>query len=135
MPIFCSCLLLAALAAAGQQQAAPASTESTRHSDGGRFVVSYEPSLIPLVISRIHNWTIHVETTTGEAVTDAQISMTGGMPLHDHGLPTLPQMTRNLGNGDYLLEGVKFHMNGWWQVTVSISRNDVRDNVTFDLVL
>ena len=39
-----------------------------------------------------------------------------GMPDHDHGLPTQPQVTSRLENGDYLLEGVRFHMPGKWQL-------------------
>lgn len=36
------------------------------------------------------------------------------MSQHGHGLPTRPQVTQNLGNGDYLVEGTKFQMGGWW---------------------
>jgi hypothetical protein len=57
------------------------------------------------------------------------------MLVHDHGLPTLPLATQNLGDGDYLVEGMKFHMNGWWQVTLSIVSGDDSDSVTFDLQL
>ena len=43
------------------------------------------------------------------------------MPEHDHGLPTEPRITTNLGAGDYLLEGMKFHMNGVWTISLVIS--------------
>jgi hypothetical protein len=57
------------------------------------------------------------------------------MPEHDHGLPTAPQVTRYLGNGDYLVEGIKFLMNGWWQMSFLITAGEQRDSVTFNLVL
>ncbi|HCI88521.1 MAG TPA: auxin-binding protein, partial [Gammaproteobacteria bacterium] len=38
-----------------------------------------------------------------------------------HGLPTLPIMTRETSPGRYLLEGVRFHMPGRWQLTVTIN--------------
>jgi hypothetical protein len=129
------CLLFVVPAVHAQQATAPDSTESTRVTRNALFVVSYEPIAEALAINSIHQWLIHVATEDGEAVTDAQISVVGGMPVHDHGLPTLPQMTKNLGDGTYLVEGMKFHMAGWWQITVSIDRGDVSDIVVFDLVI
>jgi hypothetical protein len=43
------------------------------------------------------------------------------MPDHDHGLPTLPVVTRETSPGRYLLEGVRFHMPGRWQLTLTIT--------------
>lgn len=99
------------------------------------FRLSYEPGLQPISINRIHSWVVHVETPDGSPVEDATLTFAGGMPAHDHGLPTLPLATEYLGDGDYLVEGMKFHMNGWWQVTISITVAGVNDTVTFDLQL
>jgi hypothetical protein len=41
----------------------------------------------------------------GEPVENATIAVDGDMPEHGHGLPTCPQVTKYLGNGDYLVEG------------------------------
>jgi hypothetical protein len=57
------------------------------------------------------------------------------MPQHGHGLPTSPQVTQNLGNGDYLVEGMKFQMPGWWEVRFSISAGAQTDTITFNLTL
>ncbi len=126
---------LLALAAMAQQPAAPGNTDTEVTSDNGRFIVSYETRLQPIVINRIHSWVFHIESAQGEAVEDAQVDVIGGMPVHDHGLPTLPQATQHLGSGNYLMEGMKFHMNGWWQITVTVITADATDTVTFDLVL
>ena len=112
-----------------------AQASQSRTSDKGLFVVSYQAGLQPVIINRIHNWDVHVETADGSPVDNATISLLGGMPVHNHGLPTMPLATQNLGNGDYLVEGMKFHMNGWWQVTFSVSVGDRSDSVTFDLQL
>ena len=53
-------------------------------------------------------------------MTDAAITVDGDMPQHGHGLPTRPQVTKHLGNGDYLVEGMKFQMGGWWVVDFTI---------------
>jgi hypothetical protein len=120
-------LILAAVGIAQEQRA--------KKSDKEMFFISYESELQPISINRIHNWVVHVESPDGSPVDDATVTLVGGMPVHDHGLPTLPQATQNLGNGDYLVEGMKFHMNGWWQVTISITVNSRSDVVTFDLQL
>jgi hypothetical protein len=99
------------------------------------FVVRYEPGLQPLAINRMHSWVIHVEMADGTPVDNASVMLVGGMPDHDHGLPTVPQTTRYLGAGDYLVEGVKFHMNGRWLITITIDAGDSRDEVTFELRL
>lgn len=127
--------MLLATAAMAQQPAAPDNTDTEVTSDNGRFIVSYETKLQPIVINRIHSWVFHVENAQGGALEDVQVDVVGGMPVHDHGLPTLPQATRHLGNGNYLMEGMKFHMNGWWQITVTVTAADATDKVTFDLVL
>jgi len=112
-----------------------AQEQGAKRSDAGMFLISYESGLQPISINRIHNWVVHIETSDGSPVADATITLVGGMPSHDHGLPTMPLATQYLGDGDYLVEGMKFHMNGWWQVTISITGAGDNDSVTFDLQL
>jgi hypothetical protein len=57
------------------------------------------------------------------------------MPEHDHGLPTAPAVTRNLGNGDYLVEGLRFHMNGYWELEFTITARGATDTVVIPLTL
>lgn len=104
-------------------------------SQAGHFRVRYTSKLDPIVINRIHGWVLHVETADGEPVLNADITVGGGMPVHNHGLPTSPRMTQNLGNGDYLIEGMRFHMNGYWEITISIVAGDDRDNILIPLEL
>ena len=101
----------------------------------GHFVTHYRSDLEPLAINRIHNWVLHVDDANGRPVTGATITLEGGMPAHDHGLPTAPQVTRELGNGDYLVEGLRFHMNGEWQIEVTIESAETRDVVYIPLAL
>ncbi len=54
------------------------------------------------------------------------------MPLHDHGLPTSPRVTENLGGGRYRLGGIRFHMPGVWQFVITVSDGTVSDSVTLD---
>jgi hypothetical protein len=110
-------------------------TSTTRMTNQGAFQVSVSSNLNPPDINEIHSWTIHLETPDGQAVENAQIAVDGGMPQHNHGFPTAPEVTEKLGGGDYLLEGVKFNMAGWWELKLAISAGDQTDDVTFNLVL
>jgi hypothetical protein len=118
-------------------QSAPANTDTSTSglSDSGLFKVSWksDPAIVPL--NQIHTWTLHVETSDGQVLEDATILVEGGMPQHGHGLPTSPQVTEYLGNGDYLVEGLRFQMTGYWEVKFIISANGVSDSITFNLNL
>lgn len=102
-------------------------------SQTGHYRVRYTSKLDPIVINRIHAWMLHVESADGEPVLNADIAVVGGMPEHDHGLPTSPRMTRDLGGGDYLVEGMRFHMNGHWEITIFIRAGDDRDDIVIPL--
>jgi len=101
----------------------------------GYYRVSYTSRLQPIPINRIHAWIVHVESADGVPLEGATISVSGGMPLHNHGLPTEPRMTRSLGNGDYLLEGMRFHMQGEWELNVTVEVEGRRDTVVIPLTL
>ena len=104
-------------------------------TENGLFTVSAVSRLDPVVINETHAWTLHIETADGSPVSVAEITVAGGMPAHNHGFPTAPRVTENLGGGDYLLEGVRFNMGGEWVMTLEISSGDQSDTVTFEFEL
>lgn len=118
-----------------QAETAKQDLDISKLSDNKHFQISYSSKLQPIQINNLHAWTLHIKDADGENVSNAEIKVVGGMPEHNHGLPTQPQITENLGDGCYLLEGMKFHMHGWWTVTISISDENITDNVTFNLQL
>jgi hypothetical protein len=81
--------------------------------------------LSPIEINTIHSWEV-VLTDEDGAVSGATLDIVGGMPEHNHGMPTQPQITEELAPGRYLLEGVRFHMPGPWRLTASISTEKTR---------
>lgn len=131
-------LLITAVAGLGMWMSyVPADLDyaTTRLSNGGAYRVSYAPRRGPIAVNQIHAWTIHVETADGQPVEGATIAVDGDMPQHGHGLPTEPQVTQDLGGGDYLVEGLKFHMPGWWVVDYTITAGGQTDTVRFNLLL
>jgi hypothetical protein len=108
---------------------------TTRVSEQGGYRVSYRSNAGQVPINRLHAWTLHVETSDGQAVTNATVQVDGAMPQHLHGLPTRPRVTHHLGNGDYLVEGMKFQMGGWWVMAFTIATADRTDVAKFNLML
>lgn len=110
-------------------------TDTERMTDAGLFNASITSNMMPVDINQIHSWTLHLETPDGQAIVDAEVAIDGGMPQHNHGFPTSPQVTENLGDGDYLVEGVRFNMTGWWEMKFDISANGQSDTITFNVVV
>jgi len=101
----------------------------------GEFIVTYTTPDGPPEINRMHSWILYVESESGEPIEGADIEVDGGMPAHDHGLPTRPRITEDLGDGYYRLDGVRFHMSGYWEMLVTIRSDESEDTVVIPLTL
>ncbi len=99
------------------------------------YIVTFTSDLEPLQINRMHSWVLHVRDESGKPVEGASIEVEGGMPEHDHGLPTRPRVTASLGNGDYKIDGMRFHMNGQWEIFVHITTDSGTSTVVVPLTL
>lgn len=110
-------------------------TSWRQDSESGRYVASIKSMSRPLPINKIHNWTVRIRRQDGSPVAGAEITFDGGMPAHNHGFPTEPKITKHLGSGTYLLEGVKFSMTGWWRFEFKIRDGERVDSVVFNVVL
>jgi hypothetical protein len=117
--------------------AVPAASEfglGPRTSSTGLYFATLQPaeSLKP---RRLQTVRVSLTDAAGQAVDGAAIIVDGGMPQHGHGLPTQPRVTKALGNGEYVIEGVRFNMGGWWELRLAIEGRSGRDTVTFNLAL
>jgi hypothetical protein len=109
--------------------------ESSWTSQRGLYVVSYQSELVPLQINKLHAWVLHIEDANGNPVVGAHLEASGGMPVHDHGLPTYPRVTEEPGNGNYRLDGMRFHMSGVWEITINIIDDGKTDTVVVAVTL
>ncbi len=107
----------------------------SRPTQKGLFAATIEPEAPEIKQGELHSWIVTLKTPDGKAVEDATITIGGGMPQHEHGLPTAPQTTAYLGDGRYRVEGVKFTMTGWWELRFDISSAAGSDAVVFNVVL
>jgi hypothetical protein len=107
----------------------------TQVSSRGIYRGSFQPVGDSIRIGRLHSWRLHLETADGTPVDSATIAVDGGMPQHGHGLPTKPRVTKRLGNGEHIVDGMKFNMGGWWVVKFRVAGASGPDSVTFNLKL
>lgn len=107
----------------------------TRPSAEHKYVVTLQPPARQAAINQLHAWQLRLVSPAGVPVPSARIKVDGGMPQHGHGLPTRPQVTRQLPDGAYLIEGMKFSMTGWWEIQLAIDGPAGADRVTFNTVV
>ena len=100
--------------------------ELTARTESG-WTIYVDTSIDPLRINTMHSWQIRVIDSESKPVTMASVSIEGGMPEHDHGLPTQPKVTSEISPGTYLLQGVRFHMPGRWEIKFTISRESQQE--------
>lgn len=110
-------------------------TARSKKTASGLFVASFEPERGVIRQGELQSWLLTLKTAAGAPVEGAAITVSGGMPQHNHGLPTSPQATDYLGEGRYRIDGVKFTMSGWWQLRFAISAAAGSDSVVFNIVL
>jgi hypothetical protein len=130
-------LLLAAMAAATGCMSPPKGLDLalTRPSADSKYLVTLQPPAKPAAINQLHAWQVRLTSPSGVPLANARIQVDGGMPQHGHGLPTRPQVTRELPGGGYLIEGMKFSMTGWWEIKLAIDGPAGADRVTFNTVV
>jgi len=106
-----------------------------KRSDAGAYRVALVPPAQAPAINQMHSWKVKLATADGAPVHGARFGVDGGMPQHGHGLPTQPRVTRELEDGTYQLDGMKFSMTGWWELKLAIEGPQGTDKVTFNTVV
>ena len=128
---------LALAAACAPAGAAPKDLNRSldRATEKGLFKVSVRSAEQPIPMNRIHRWTVTVTDAGGRPVPGASIRVDGGMPEHGHGLPTAPRAAPAGAPGRYVIHGMKFSMDGWWELKLAIAAGGRSDQVTYNIVL
>jgi hypothetical protein len=104
-------------------------------AEGGRYQVALVPPTPAAAVNQLHSWKVKLSTPDGAPVHSARFLVDGGMPQHGHGLPTKPRVSRELEDGTYLLEGMKFSMTGWWELKLAIQAEPGADQLTFNILV
>lgn len=108
---------------------------TTISSENKKYRVTLYSNTFPIPMQKIHSWVAHIETADGKPIEKATIYIHGGMPEHRHGFPVQPRVKKNLGNGNYLIKGVKFSMIGNWEMRLNIKEPTIRDRAIFKIIM
>lgn len=122
-------LLMAAGLVAGCADS-KSSTDAWAEVEGVSYKLVAQPMIEPLAINTIHDWRLVLQTPKAQPVSGAQFKVSGGMPAHNHGLPTAPRVTAELQPGVYRLEGMKFQMGGQWEVQFDVEGDLGKETLT-----
>jgi len=115
-------------------QAGEASPDlSATGASGMRLQVFSE--LSPLAINRIHRWRIRLRDADDLPFAARRLELSGGMPEHDHGLPTVPVASPTGEPGEFLLEGMRFHMPGLWRLDFTLVGAEGPETITLEFRL
>ncbi len=60
----------------------------------------------------------------GKLIKNAEIFISGGMPEHEHGLPTSPKIVWSEDKSAHLIQGLKFSMPGQWSLNFKVNAKD-----------
>jgi hypothetical protein len=75
-------------------------------------------------------WTVLLSDVSGVAMTGADVTFTGWMPEHGHGLSSVP-LARELDGGRYEIRPINLFMPQLWEFGVAVTHEEQRDIVRF----
>jgi hypothetical protein len=95
-------------------------------SDDSKYEITIEsmadkngdPGIVLNKLLSLH-LTIHPKNSSAPPLPLEKITFEASMPQHNHGMVTAP-VVQALGKGDFRVDGVKFHMEGDWEVVVIV---------------
>ena len=116
-------------------QAVAASDSAFQLTVAGHYEVRFDSRPKPIVINQIQSWIMSVRARDGLCVKGAEITVVGGMPEHNHGFPTAPLVRPGANDCEYLVEGLRFHMSGRWEMSFNIKAGAKTDTLMVSLDL
>ncbi len=102
-------------------------------SDQGNYRVTYTPTPNPVPLNEHFEMVVGVQHAQDEA-SPIKIEIHADMPSHGHGINTEPSIL-DLGEGQFEVKGLLFHMKGDWELYVDIINGPLRERATFPLTL
>ncbi len=141
---FCLAALLSAVAGVGPTMAQRVYTSgwtpnypSTPLPKRGKGIFKVEVARAdkPLQQHRMESLTIAVHSASGAPVADASIAVAGLHREVERRMQTAPRVTRNLGVGSYLIEGLNFNMSGLWLLELDIASGTNKDKALLQVMV
>ncbi|MEM6802000.1 MAG: hypothetical protein AAF696_11395 [Bacteroidota bacterium] len=95
----------------------------------GKFF--YEEEKAP--IQEEHSWLLYLEDGKGNKMEGAEIHVDGINYDAGRGFAKPPMVKEYLGNGHYLVEGIKFSVEGTWTMRFQVIYDGIADVLSFDI--
>lgn len=106
-------------------------------SNTGQFWAAWKPAEGPVEMGPSFAIEIRLSTKQAGAPLDlpaGQIDIQARMPEHQHGMLQTTEITP-ISPGHYRVDGMRFHMLGYWQLLVDITRPPLTERAQFDIRL
>lgn len=119
--------------ASGARDAAEISWREQPTADG-RWTVAWRPVAEP--IPALDPFAVEVRVVDAEGGPvgeEVSILVDAGMPHHGHGMNVVPRISRRAG--DWIAEGMLFHMPGRWEFMVDVLRDGEVERAQWTVML
>ena len=104
-----------------------------RGSHHGRYAAEVVAAT-PLTTEVPQSWTIRLTDRDQNPLVNARVSVDAWMPETGERSAT-QSSARQVGDGDYRIDGLAFARTGWWKVALVIDGHSGVDSVAFNVVL
>jgi hypothetical protein len=98
-------------------------------SDDAPYVIEWRPIAGDVPQNQPFDVEVRVlDKATGEPADDLELKVDAGMPHHGHGMNVSPEHT-DTGVGEWLAQGLLFHMGGEWTLTFDVTADGVTERL------
>lgn len=113
----------------------PESDFSAQTPDG-RYEATIQPTPDPIPLNALFTLDLKVKKNEGGALqAGTTILVDATMPDHNHGMNTLPVLAPGKEQGNYVVQGMLFHMPGLWEISIKIQEGDAVSEAKFKVRL
>lgn len=99
-------------------------------SEKKSFRLSYTPLPDPIPLNGYFRLKFLLQDPNGKLLDGAKLSVDATMPEHNHGMNAKTRI-KALGKGAYEVQGLLFHMAGYWEITALIEHGGKREKAIF----
>jgi hypothetical protein len=105
----------------------PNAAQQEVRSNGGRFLVRFATDPSPPPLNDYFRIRAQVmDPRAPEGAPELTLRVDAAMPEHQHGMNTQPRVRRDPGGG-FIIEGMLFHMSGYWELYFDITSDGVTE--------
>jgi hypothetical protein len=103
-------------------------------SNGGSYRVSFIGAPFAVPGNELFGFEMGIAEgcEPGRPLPDVPVAVDAVMPLHRHGMNTQARV-RPRGDGRYVVEGLRLHMSGHWEIHVDVTREGVTERAQTDV--